>query len=416
MLRIDRFAGVPLCWLATRLRPFWARRQPDAPPRSILFIKLAEQGSTVLAYQALREAADRVGPANVYMMVFDDNRFILDLLEVIPEKNVFAIDSSHLPRLLKSAWEAIGRIRRLKIEAAVDLEFFARSSALLIAASGASFRVGLHAYFGEGPYRGDLMTHRIRYNPHLHTAQLFTALVRALDLPVAKLPQFDRPPETSESAAPLFRPTAKELTDVRALLAARLGHSNRVPLILLNANASDMIPLRRWDSARYVELARRLLRQFPEASVVFTGARAEAQKSRALAAEVGSPRCVSLAGDTTLRQLLVLYHLADVLVTNDSGPAHFATLTPIHAVTLFGPETPLLFSALTPRNTPLWAGITCSPCVSALNHRQSACRDNACMRQLSVERVFAAVCESYRVHRGSSGVSAVYSPGVELVA
>jgi ADP-heptose:LPS heptosyltransferase len=34
----------------------------------------------------------------------------------------------------------------------------------------------------------------------------------------------------------------------------------------------------------------------------------------------------------------VIYGLAEVLVTNDGGPAHFAALTPIDVVTLFGPE------------------------------------------------------------------------------
>ena len=46
-----------------------------------------------------------------------------------------------------------------------------------------------------------------------------------------------------------------------------------------------------------------------------------------------------------MRELLTLYTLADVLVTNDSGPAHFASLTPVHTVVLFGPETPLLFGS-----------------------------------------------------------------------
>ncbi len=418
MLRIDRWAGVPLCFLATALRPLFVRRPPatPAPPRSILFVKLAEQGSTVLAYQALHNAVERVGRENVYMMVFDDNRFILDLLEVIPRENVLPVNSTTLASLLRTALAAIRRLRRLRIDAAVDLEFFARSSALLVLASGAPVRIGLHAYFGEGPYRGDLMTHRIRYNPHVHTAELFAMLVRALDLPVDKLPQFDRHPALPAIPPPAFVPTARELADVRALLTRHLGHSGPAPLILLNANASDMIPLRRWDSARYVDLAGRLLARFPEVSIAFTGAANEAAKSRALARELASSRCFSIAGETTLRQLLVLYHLSDVLVTNDSGPAHFATLTPIHAVTLFGPETPLLFSALTPRNTPLWAGIACSPCVSALNNRQSACRDNACMQRLGVEQVFAAVCESYRLHRESSAAAAQVSPGVEVAA
>ena len=133
---------------------------------------------------------------------------------------------------------------------------------------------------------------------------------------------------------------------MRALLTRHLPSASVAPLILLNANASDMLPLRRWESARYAELAGRLLARFPEACIAFTGAGNEAEKSQRLARQVDSPRCFSLAGETTLRQLLVLYGLASVLVTNDSGPAHFATLTPIHTVTLFGPETPApLFGA-----------------------------------------------------------------------
>ena len=100
-------------------------------------------------------------------------------------------------------------------------------------------------------------------------------------------------------------------------------------------------------------------------------------------------------GKTTLRQLLVLYTLAKVLVTNDRGPAHFATLTPIRVVALFGPETPALFAARTPRNEVLWAGIVCSPCVNAYNNRQSPCRNNVCMQAITVEQVFEAACRAF---------------------
>lgn len=395
MMRLDRWLGVPLCFAVTALRSLLPRRKPAGPPRSILFIKLAEQGSTVLAHRALLDAVRRVGREQVFMAVFEDNRFILDALGVIPKENVVTLPSDSLFSLLKALLPVLARVRKLRVDAAVDLEFFARSSALLTWASGAAMRVGFHAWFGEGPYRGNLMTHRVRYNPHLHTTQTFASLVSALDVEPETFPRFDLAPDTAPDPLPFFSAEPAEIREVKEQLARFTRQAVPPPLILLNANASDMIPLRRWSLESYIEVAQRLFVRFPEVFIAFTGAKNEAAKAQDLVARVGSPRCFSLAGETTLRQLLVLYGLADVLVTNDSGPAHFAALTPIHTVTLFGPETPLLFAALTPRNTPLWAGIACSPCVSALNNRQSACRDNVCMQRITPDETFAAVCKSY---------------------
>jgi ADP-heptose:LPS heptosyltransferase len=284
------------------------------------------------------------------------------------------------------------------LTAAIDLEFFARSSAAFSFLAGTRLRVGFHTYFGEGPYRGNLMTHRLLYNPYLHTSQIFALMVEALRADPAQLPTLPVMPPETDGPSPVFQPRHSEETEVRTLLLKETaGRSAAAPLILLNANASDLLPLRRWAPERYAELARRLLAEFPDACVLMTGAPSEAPAAERLAASV--PGCFSLAGKTTLRQLLVLYTLADLLVTNDSGPAHFASLTPIHVVTLFGPETPRLFAALTPRNTPLWSGIACSPCVNAYNNRQSACRNNVCMQMISVDQVFAASCAAYRQRR-----------------
>lgn len=396
MMRLDRWFGVPLCFLLSCWRAVWPGRRQKGPVHSILFIKLAEQGSTVLAYSALREAVRRVGRERVFMVVFQDNVFILEALGVIARENIITVRSDGFYNLLRTVLAAIRRLRRLRLDAAIDFEFFARSSALLTCASGAPIRVGFHAWLGEGPYRGNLMTHRVRYNPHLHTTLSFISLVNALDAPREHFPRFDFQPEAEDDALPLFEASAGEIVEVEACVARLTGCETTPRLILLNANASDLIPLRKWSAESYVTLAKLLLGRFPDVFVAFTGAEDEAAKARDLVEQVGEKRCFSLAGQTTLRQLLVLYGLAEILVTNDSGPAHFAALTPIHTVTLFGPETPLLFAALTPRNTPLWAGLACSPCVSALNNRQSACLDNVCMQRISPEQVFQAVCASYR--------------------
>jgi ADP-heptose:LPS heptosyltransferase len=405
--RTDRWVGVPLCAILTLLRKIFecAGRPGPRQVRRILFVKFAEQGSTVLAYPAILRAIEMVGRENVYFEVFEDNRFILDAMDIIPERFVISIATKSLFGLATGALRAVLRVRKVGIDAVVDMEFLTRFSAILTFTTGAKSRVGFHTFFGDGPYRGDLMTHRLLYNPHLHTSQMFEAMVEALTRDPSVLPTFDFAPSENQPLA-RFRPSLSEVAEINALLQRENPRIGSAPLILLNPNASDLLPLRRWPPLYYVQLARRLLERYPEVFIAFTGAPAEAAPNNQLADEVGSSRVITLAGKTTLRQVLVLYSRSSILVTNDSGPAHFASMTPIRVVTLFGPETPALFAARSPNATALWAGIACSPCVNAYNNRQSVCRNNLCMQAITVDDVFKEVTGIYdSLKRTTSGNS-----------
>src|SRR6266540_3613103 len=231
MLQIDRWLGVPLCFAASCVKTVLPVSKSVATIRSIAFVKLAEQGSTVLAHRALQSAVTRVGRENVFMVVFEDNRFILDALDLIPRENVITIRSDRFPGLVRSALAAVTRLRRLNVDAIIDMEFFARSSALLACLSGASVRVGFHAYFGEGPYRGNLMTHRVRYNPHLHMTQTFSLLVAAIDEPPGDFPRFNVKPEPVGERLPVFAPAPEEVTEIESMLKTRTGLPFTPPLI-----------------------------------------------------------------------------------------------------------------------------------------------------------------------------------------
>ena len=392
----DRWIGAPLCVILTILRRIFESAGLPGPRevQRILFIKFAEQGSTVLAYPAILRAIDMVGRENVYFVVFEDNRFILDAMEVIPQRNVITIATNSPFGLALSALRAVRQVRKIRIDAVVDMEFLTRFSAMLTFMTGAKARVGFHTFFGDGPYRGDLMTHRLLYNFHLHTSEMFEAMVEALTRDPAVLPTFDFTPSVNQPLAQ-FQPKPSEVAEVNALLQRENPRIGCAPLVLLNPNAGDLLPLRRWPEMRYVELARQLLERYPDLFIGFTGAPAEAAPNNRLAAQVGSSRVIPLAGKTTLRQVLVLYTRSEILVTDDSGPAHFASMTPIRVVTLFGPETPALFAARSPNATALWAGIACSPCVNAYNNRQSVCRNNLCMQAITVDDVFERVTRIY---------------------
>jgi ADP-heptose:LPS heptosyltransferase len=392
--RIDALFGQFLCWGLTLHRRISDRlmgAHPLPAVRRILFIKLVEQGATVLAYDAVRAAIERVGRDDVFFCVFVENREILDIMDAIPRENVFTIRSDTVAHMLADVLALIRRARATGIDTVIDMELFARGSAILAYLTGAARRVGLHRFTEGAPYRGDLMTHRLIHNPFLHVARAYRLLVDAIDenprdVPLAKTPRAARAP-----SLPTFTPSDAECARMSAIVAEVAGAPPDGPIVLLNPNAGDLLPLRKWPADRFVELGRRLLGMRPEVTVLVTGNAAERDAAEALCRRIDSPAAHSIAGRLTLRELMVLYTLADVLLTNDSGPGHFSSLTPIHSVVMFGPGSPQQYGPLGQHSEVLTAELACSPCAQAVNHRVSPCTDNQCMQAISVEAVLAAV-------------------------
>ena len=105
--QIDRYLGIPLCWivsLARRAHAFlWAK--PVLPkPQKVLIIKLAEMGSTVLAYPALTELKNRCPDVKLYFLVFAKNSAIIEVLKL-------ALTENHHRRLSDAMEIAVERVR-----------------------------------------------------------------------------------------------------------------------------------------------------------------------------------------------------------------------------------------------------------------------------------------------------------------
>jgi ADP-heptose:LPS heptosyltransferase len=148
-----------------------------------------------------------------------------------------------------------------------------------------------------------------------------------------------------------------------------------------------------------VELIQRILAAAPDVLVLITGALSEHEEAAEQCRVVNSSRCLNFAGAVRLAELPLLYSIALLMVTNDSGPGHFSAITPLPTFVLFGPETPNLYGSLG-NSTPISAGLACSPCVSAANHRKTPCTDNKCLQAITVEQVFAAIAPLLRHSSG----------------
>ena len=394
MRRIDRWAGVPLCALATMVLKiwWWVRPLPPRPVRRVVFIELSEMGSVLLADPAMRKARGRLG-AELYWVIFAQNAGPLGFTGTISGANVFTIRNTSLWRLALDTLGFLRWTRRNAIDTVVDLELFSRFTGLLTGLSGANRRVGFYRFHNEGLYRGEMLTHRVAFNPHIHIAKNFIALIDALLSPTPTVPYSKTLIADEELTIAFKSPSAPAreslLTQIKEL--APSFDPARFRVVLIHTHASELLPQRRWMPERFVELVRRILAVNLDTIVLITGAPSERADVQKLASQCND-RCIAFAGHYTLADLPALYSVAVVMVTNNSGPAHFAAASGLPTIVLFGPETPSLYKPLG-NSKAIYAGLACSPCASASNHRKSACDDNVCMRAISVEQVLGAVTD-----------------------
>ncbi len=388
MRKIDAYAGVPLSFLLSVLGQLFLKK-PTRAIRNVLFVELSEMGSAILVDPAMRKAQRELG-ANLYFVIFAKNKPSLQLLGTVDDQHIFTIREDSFLHLTLDSLKFLLWARRQAIDTVVDLELFSRFTALLTALCGAQNRVGFYRFHNEGLYRGNMLTHRIAYNPHIHIAKNFLAMVNALTATTWEVPFSKTPIADEELCLHKATITDADKQAMRARVQAEYPPFAEQRIVLINPNASELLIQRRWMPASYAELVRRILHDHADVLVLLTGASREREEADQLKAMVNHPSCVNFAGKSGLQELIHLYAISTLMVTNDSGPAHFAATTDLPTFVIFGPETPALYGSLG-HFIPIYAGLPCSPCVSAANHRLTACTDNVCLQVITPEQVYQQV-------------------------
>ena len=408
MRAIDYWVGIPLTFLLTIVhrvqRLIGLAASPAGQPRNILFIQLAEMGTMIVAYPSLRKARELFPDANLHFLCFTQIRSSVETLGIIPPENILTIDArsglSFVRDTLRFPWQA----RRRRIDTVINMEAFVRYSSVLSYLSGARRRVGFHRFNQEGLYVGHLLTHEVLYNAHVHAAHTFLDLVHALDAPAGQVPRVKRSRALDRLDVPKITTDANAAAGIwRKLWAIQANIGPTRKLVVLNPNASARFPMRRLPLDSFTELARMLLED-PDVFVLVTGVASERPDAQYICSRLRSPRVLDLTGRTTMTELLHLFDLAHVLVTNDSGPAHFAALTRIHVIVFFGPEIAERYRPLTHSSDVVHTGFSCSPCIGPHNQRLSPCNDNLCLKSIDIREVSALVRSRLEAAWASSAV------------
>jgi heptosyltransferase-2 len=184
--------------------------------------------------------------------------------------------------------------------------------------------------------------------PSAHQMHHYLQLVGTLDANTAPLP-------------PLLAVTSSEVASFRSKFQIR---SN--PLLGLNAGA-EYGPAKRWPPERFVNAAQTVLQNSTARVLIFGGPADKplaAQISAALASSFPD-RVISVAGETSLRELMAGLKLCSVLLTNDTGPMHLAAALGVPVVGLFGSTSPELTGPGLPGSFPgilLRKPVPCAPC------------------------------------------------------
>jgi len=391
MRAVDYWIGIPLCFLCTQLVRLLGTPSGPERPQRVLFVELSEMGSTVIAHPAMQKTKDALD-AELFFLIFERNADSLRLLPTVAERNIVTIRETSLLAMAVDSLRFLRWARKAKIDTVMDLEMFSRYSALLTGLSGARRRVGFHRFHAEGLYRGEMLTHRVNYNGHIHMAKNFICMVNALLTSRPEVPYSKTFVSDEEIRVPI-QPVSKGAKEQMRELVWQVYPDYQPDyhrIVLINPNSSEMLPQRRWERDNFSALAELVVHEWDDALVLITGSAAEREEAEQMAQKVGHPRFRSFAGMHKLLAITALYNISDVLVTNDSGPAHFSAITPIRSIVLFGPETPKLYGSLGNTDS-ITAELSCSPCVTAANQKNSACNDAVCMRMITPERVLESV-------------------------
>ena len=168
--------------------------------------------------------------------------------------------------------------------------------------------------------------------------------------------------------------------------------TNGRPVFGLNPGA-EYGPAKRWPAERFIAAAKEIQKR-TRCVWVILGGKAEILLASEIQSSISASRsdAISIAGQTSLRELCAVIRHCRVLLTNDTGPMHIATALGTPVVVPFGSTSPELTGPiLSPgsKHQLIKSDAPCSPCFL----RQCPI-DFRCMNGISEQRVVEAVMKA----------------------
>ena len=207
-------------------------------------------------------------------------------------------------------------------------------------------------------------------------------LLRLAGIDEARITEFFGSEELSAIHLP-FR------SDSAAVDAVRSAYPDR-KIVAVAPGASERWESKKWGDRRYSDLVKKLMEA--QIGVVLVGSAAERDSGQLIEAE--NPGVVNLIEKTSLSELKGVLAACDILVGNDSGPAHLAAGVGTDTITIFGSTDIKHCVKMMPyrgRHEYLVAEprLECQPC-----YKSKCPTQHECMAAIGVEDVFRMIEKS----------------------
>lgn len=369
MRHIDRYVGIPLCWLLGFIQLLHQRNSniiEQEKVHTILVIKFFGLGSILLTTPALTVIRSHFANARILYLTFESHRELLERLDIIDV--ALTIRTDNFRHFITDTLKAIIQLRKAKIDVVFDFEFFSKFSTILSFLSKSPVRAGFSL---PAQWRKRLLTHSVVLTKEKHVVENFCEQVYALGAERIQ----------TEVAVPHLS------SDDISLISRKYGFDGK-PIIAINVNAGKTFLERRWSPEKFAQLVDHLAERDGHV-FVFIGSEEEKEYIEDVInqTECGN-RCFNAAGIFSIGELLVVLKHSSLLVSNDSGPLHLAAGLGTPTVGLFGPETPVFYGPQNHHAISIYKKLPCSPCMNVYAAKTFRCPYNAqCMNSILVSDV-----------------------------
>jgi heptosyltransferase-2 len=321
-------------------------------------------GDSVMTIPALRALRRVLPDAKITLAIrpgtqgiFAEADFIDDIL-VYDRRNVLSV----LPQVRE--W------KRRQFELAVLFQN-AFEAALIPFLAGVPLRLG---YATES--RRALLTHPLplpEWRSSKHEVFYYLYLVTALEQMLF-----------GQSAICESEPDASlQISEAKRVAAAELlsGHGvSEDDKLVVICPGSINSRAKRWPAQAFAQLADRLIES--RRRVLLIGSKDEVEVSEEVMRRMQQQPIV-LTGKTNLEQATAVLERADLIVTNDTGPAHIGAALGRPTIVIFGPTNPLTTRPFAPEAEVLRHPPDCAPCML-----RDCPIDHRCMTAITVDEVF----------------------------